>query len=172
MLSRRRGISPIIAYVLLVSFVLVMVPIVYQGLKSYVPQESLECPEGISVFVQDYSCEENEDGTYNLTLEIKNNGRFDVGGFLIHAGDGSSEVASEDLSSRIIEGGKILGGMVVFASGDDNPLGPGNMRKTVFNINQEIAKVDILPMRFQEKDGKKKIVICSNAGLKEDVACR
>ncbi len=68
-------------------------------MKSYVPKDTIDCPDGVSIFITDSSCIENiTDNTYELRLNIKNNGRFDIGGFFIHATNSSNQtLATIDL---------------------------------------------------------------------------
>ena len=66
-----------IGYVLLVVIAIVMSMIVFQYIRTYVPKDIVECPGGISVFIQEakYDCDAD-----TLEVTIKNNGRFNVAG--------------------------------------------------------------------------------------------
>ena len=53
--KNKRGISIVVGYVLLVSFAVFMGVVVYQWMKTFVPKETLDCPEGTSLFIKDYT---------------------------------------------------------------------------------------------------------------------
>ena len=72
----KKAVSVLIGYVLLVVFAVILAAIVYQWLRTYVPTESLNCPDGASIFISDANYCENA-----LSLTIKNNGRFDLAGY-------------------------------------------------------------------------------------------
>ena len=55
-ISKKRGITPMIGYVLLVSFAIVISTIVYIWMKTYAPAPSLECADGVSVMIKEISC--------------------------------------------------------------------------------------------------------------------
>jgi hypothetical protein len=83
-LSRRnkRAVSTIVAYVLLISISIALSVLVYNWLKFYIGDEELrECPDGVSVIIQDYKCVSGEGGYLNVT--VKNKGRFTIDGFVL-----------------------------------------------------------------------------------------
>ena len=51
---KKKGVSAIVGYVLLISFGVVMSVIVYSYLKTYTPKDALTCPDGVSIFLKDY----------------------------------------------------------------------------------------------------------------------
>ena len=155
-----------IGYILLITTAIVISTIVYQWVKTYVPTDPIECPEGVSIFVKEsrYNCENKE-----LNLTLKNNGRFNIGGYLIHATTSpGQELASVDLSQYTESGeGK---GAVLF-SFLDNSMKPNNEIKNVFDLNDlnfsQIYSVEIIPMRYQNKNR----VNCADARVKETLNC-
>ena len=54
-LRDKRGISIVIGYILLVTVSIAMSILVYQWLKTYVPKEFLECPDGTSILAKEIS---------------------------------------------------------------------------------------------------------------------
>src|SRR3989339_666862 len=64
--KNKRGISIMIGYILLVTGAIVMGSIVYQWMKTYVPADSLTCPDGISIYLSEFECSEN---TLNINEE-------------------------------------------------------------------------------------------------------
>lgn len=153
--------------------------IVYQWLKTYVPTESLECDEGTSIFISSisYDCV-----TGDLKITVKNNGKFSVHGYFIHASDDlEEELATIDLSSDIKKegGGELYGytNSITFSGTEDNyltPDAPHNIRTSTFDVSDyesTLVKVEIIPTRIQEVDNKERLVSCSNAKIEETLAC-
>ncbi len=163
----KKGVSILIGYVLLVVFAIIISAIVFTWLRSYVPSESLNCPDGTSVFVKESSF---DDATSELKIVLKNNGRFDLAGYFIHATNNSSqEVATLDLSPYLnsISGGKIFGNSIVFMLGS-NTMNPGDQETNIFDIPSslglgELYSVNIIPVRYQVEDNRERFVSCSNA---------
>src|SRR3989338_5986965 len=132
----KRGVSIMIGYILLITFVIAISVFVYQWLKTYVPKEGLACPDGVSIFVSDYTFDNSE-----LSLKIKNNGKFNIGGiYIYYSDDPNKKIASKDLSKVLIEGVprqffelnpgvKFLG-----ALDDENPIGPSQEIEIGFDV--------------------------------------
>jgi len=78
--SNKKGISEMIGYVLLISFAVIMSGIVYIWMKSYVPVDAIQCPDSVSVMVDNLDCVGG-----NLSLTLKNNGLFNIDGLFIKA---------------------------------------------------------------------------------------
>ena len=81
-IKNKKGVSEIIGYILLIAIVVAISVFVYQFLKSYVPKESLTCPDGVTLLIPDYkyNCLENL-----LNFTVQNEGTFSIGGYFIHA---------------------------------------------------------------------------------------
>ena len=155
-----------IGYILLITTAIIISTIVYQWAKTYVPTDPIECPDGVSVFVKEssYNCENKE-----LNLTLKNNGRFNIGGYLIHSTTSlDQELASLDLS-QYTKLGEGKGAILFFTL--DNSMKPNDEIKNVFdlkNINlTQIYSVEIIPIRFQNKNK----VNCADARIKETLSC-
>jgi len=160
-----------IGYVLLITFAIIMAGGIYTWMKTYIPTEIYHCPEGASIFVKDYSCT-NE--TLNITL--KNNGRFDIGGVFIHISNNpDSEVATSDLAGGLLEGGIQAQNSIIFEAGSHNSMVPGNENSLQFDLDSIFAGtpylVEIIPVRFQEENGKMKFVSCASSEIAQDLSC-
>ena len=130
----KKGISIIIGYVLLVTFAIILGGILYQWLKTYVPKDILKCPDGVSVFIEKVSCINIAD-KLELNLTLKNNGRFAIAGYFIHATDDpSQELATIDLSKDHFEGGNKDRSAILFSVEEDNPIKPNDRKKSRFNL--------------------------------------
>lgn len=167
----KKAVSVMIGYILLISAAVVMGAIVYQWLRTYMPSEGLACPEDVSVFLKESSCSIDQ-----LNLTLKNNGKFDIAGYFIHVTNESwQELADIDISPNILSGGIGAGGAVIFVAGSDNPMKPGDEKKSNFNLTdsgfEQIYLIEIIPVRFQEIENKLRFVSCGGAKIKEKVDC-
>ena len=77
----KKGISNLIAYVLLISLTLSISVVVYGWLVGFANPGDIEvCPSGTNLVIKDYSCD--FDGR-KIELVIQNKGRFTVDGFYL-----------------------------------------------------------------------------------------
>ena len=169
MIRNKKGVSIMIGYVLLVSFVLVMGVVVYQWMKTYIPRASLECPDGVSIFVEDYQCSADQ-----LTFTLKNNGKFNIGGYFIYATTSvGQELATKDLSQNITLGGDALAPSGIKIYGLDNSMKPNAQNSFEYDLVgvDDVYSVEIIPIRWQEANRKKSIVSCSIAKIRESLDC-
>ena len=162
----KKGVSIIIGYVLLVVFALIIGTMVYNVLKTYIPKDVPECPEGVSIFVKDLTYTEDY-----LNITIMNTGLFDIAGYFIHATNSSSqEIATKDLSEFLKQtNARIVNGVVIFL-GEDNPMKPNDKQSQIFELDGEIYSIEIIPVRFQEEDNKKRFLSCGNSKIQEKVS--
>jgi hypothetical protein len=132
--SNKRALSIVVGYILLIAISIVMSVIVFQWLRTYVPKDVLKCSEGTSIFIKSisYDCTRNV-----LNVTIKNNGKFSVNGYFIHASNKTNEeLATIDLSPKIISGGNVSGSSITFSQ-DRNSLTPDeptNSKISIFNV--------------------------------------
>ena len=166
----KKGVSIMIGYVLLITAAIVMGVIVYQWLRTYVPIEAPACSEEISVFMKRYSC----DAGNELTITIKNNGKFNLAGYFIHVSTNpTQEIATIDLSEYVTTGGISAGGSVIFSAGSANSLQPNKEFVSIFDLSAtnlgQIHLIEIIPVRFQEIRNKLTFVSCGNAKIRENI---
>jgi hypothetical protein len=84
-LHKKRGISAVVGYALLISMTMALSVLVFQWLRFYVGdtvETDLKCPEGVSIIISDASCSGG-----SVTVSLKNKGRHSVDGFIIRAND-------------------------------------------------------------------------------------
>ncbi len=166
-MKKKKGVSAIVGYVLLISFGIVMGLIVFAYLKTYTPKDALACPEGTSIFLKTYNC---ENGVLNIT--IKNNGRFNFSGYFIKGANSSTqEVATIDLSKNFTDQNKTLGNVVLFSLQNTNLMGPDIEMNGSFNLNQNLSMIEFIPIRFQGEGKNLKMVSCGNAKIQEEISC-
>ncbi len=174
--KNKKAVSEVLGYILLISFTVFMSFIVYQGLKTYVPEKAVECPDGVSVFVQNVACTINSNGSgYNLSLSVKNNGRYNVAGYFIHASYNPNQtVATADLIDYLDSntGYKLNNAVVFDTSTSGNLL---NMSEIVFarfnNIPSKVYSIDLIPIRFQKQENRLRTVSCGKAIVREKIIC-
>lgn len=165
-----KGLSIMISYVLLIAIVLILSTISYKIMTSYVLKDIIECPEGVSLYVKESNCNPVD---LSLNFTLSNNGRFNIGGYFIHATNSSTqELASEDLSQKITEGGINSTNYVTFTSEENNIMTPYDEIQNIFNIDNEIYSIEIIPVRFQEENNRLKLAICGDSKIKELINCK
>ena len=165
----KKGLSVIIGYILLVVFAIVISAIVFQWLKTYVPAQSLECPEGVSLLINDAVFDAN---TKTLNLTITNNGRFNVSGYFINIkNDSDQELPTINISNylKVNEGNaRKYASSVLFSPyfQFENFFNPENKTTHFFEIPEKTGNplmIKIIPVRFQEYNEKQRIVTCGDA---------
>ena len=167
--KNKLGVSIMIGYVLLITGAIIMGAIVYQWMKSYIPRETIECPDGVSLFIKENVCKESG-GNYLLNLSLTNNGRFGIDGYYIKATNNSEqEIATFDISKNIKSGGNAQSGIILFSGGN---LEPGkNAREAEFELDFEIFLIEIIPIKYEVIEGKNRLVTCGDAKIKEKIIC-
>ena len=170
-LTDKKGVSVVVGYVLLITFGIILSVIAFNYLKTFVPREEFNCPDGVSLAITSY--------TYDcpglLRLSIKNNGRFNVDGYHI---SGTKEpnvnIASEDLSKgfneTLSDDGLNVSGLVYFHNNQES-FSYGDEIVQAFNPNIQIYSIQIEPIRLQTSGGSQKIVNCEDAILTQDLVC-
>jgi flagellin-like protein len=184
--NNKRGVSEIIGYILLIAIVVVISIFVYGFLKTFVPQESLTCPDGTSVSVSNfvYNCTMN---TLNFSLD--NSGTFSIAGYFIHASnDSTQQIATLDLTSyysgpssyHVAGSNAIL--FTQYGSLDPNNFDPGKEKDITINAynlslstpqiaSGAIIKIEIVPIRYVEFNGKNRQASCGNAKIDIPISC-
>ncbi|MDA3836543.1 MAG: hypothetical protein PF542_02885 [Nanoarchaeota archaeon] len=172
--KNKKAVSAIVGYVLLITFGIVLSVIVYNYLKSYVPKDLIDCPEGVSIFVKDYNC---ANGQLNVTL--KNNGRFDLAGYSIHTANNTEQkIATTNLAKNFINSSNmdarsIQDSYILFSLSNTNAMGSGNESEHYFNYSvTEVPKIlEITPLRFEIYEEKVRFATCGNAKTREIINC-
>ena len=169
----KKGVSVMIGYVLLVSLAVFMGGILYVWMKSYIPNNPLECPEGTSIIIKSYQC---TPGSLNLTLG--NNGRFDIAGYHIKATNSINQtIATIDLVPYLLNIGNVfkyaVHQAVLMGTGNSNSFTPGEEITNSFDILSvgQIYLLEITPVRWQDENNRLRFVSCGNLGNKQEVTC-
>src|SRR3989344_1104960 len=160
-LLKKKAISEIISYVILIAIAMAVAILVFLWLKDYTNvSPSINCKEGTSLRLDKVECD-----AYMIKVTVKNNGNFNIDGFII--------TASDDVNKLPIR--KLL---AVYNSGEtpsppgyynfSSPLKPSDEpREISFAKGGYIETIQIQPYT---RDEKGKIVVCENAFIKQDVS--
>jgi len=165
----KRAVSVMVGYVLLITFAAIIGIIVYQWMKTYIPQEDLNCPDGVSIFIEDYTCSLN-----TLTLNFKNNGKFSIGGYFIYVTDSpEEELAIIELSKNNTDASSIINNVIKFGEVGNNSLKPNEKQTDVYTLVgiNNIYSVEILPIRWQKEKNRNILVSCKDAKIRETIEC-
>ncbi len=171
-IKHKKAVSVIIGYVILVSFVIVLGIIVYSWMKTYVPKDELNCPDGTSIFIKSYECSSN-----TLTLHLSNNGKFNIGGYFIYVTNSpQKELATIDISRNNTDELSIIRPTGIKFSGleSGNLLKPNDEETEIYDLTglDAIYSVEILPIRWQEEKNKLRLVSCKDVKIKESIQCK
>lgn len=177
-LRSKRGLSEIIAYVLLIAIAVFMSILVYRWIKTYVPKEIATCPDSTSISIKSvsYNCVSKV-----LNITLKNNGRFSLDGYLIRATTSSdpNALANLDLASKLIENlstgeiSKIFGSSIKFSLQSENYFSPDAISEPqAFNVaGTTLTKIEIIPLRVEVVANKKRVATCNNVKIHEYIKC-
>jgi cysteine-rich repeat protein len=165
-MKNKKGVSEMVGYVLLITLAVTMSIIAYNWMKTYLPKSTAECPDGTSLFIEQAMFNAS-DG--NLSIALKNNGRFDIAGYLIFATNSSSQtLATIDLSPYLNKdyGGTIAGNSVLFAETAENSFAPDDEASYAFDIPPaagSLYSVRVTPVRFEKEGNREEYTICTNS---------
>jgi len=172
--KNKKAVSLMLSYVILVAIAITMAIAVFAWLKIIANVEPVaSCEEETSIIINDYSCESE-----TFKLQIKNNGRFSVNGFVLTVGNNSERVPTTKLIP--LNTNEITGeGFFLF-----NPASkPGELREIVFTNTEKkpdgrIREVDfefIENLRLQPfiiDDESKEKIVCESVIKQEIKDCK
>ncbi len=172
-MKSKKAISAIVEYVLLVTFALVTGVIVYSFMKTYVPQEELNCPDGSSLQISEYNY---DCATNMLSIKFTNSGRFSLGGYFIYTTNKpNQELATIDLTKNNTDINSRLSpnGIKFGLIGVDNSLEPNQEETDTYNLTgiSQAYSIQIVPIRWQEKKNTQILVSCKNEKIKKTIEC-
>jgi len=165
--KNKQGVSLMISYVLLIFITISLSIGVYIWLKDYATiTEKINCKDGTSLTIENYNIERKNDNNNTLNLSIKNNGLFNVSGFLISAGNDSKKIPMQLLVAK--DQVQYQKGYFDFKgfSGDQD-LGPGQKQNAVFNLGDldKLEIIQIQPYIFKKNNIDK--IFCEQALIKQ-----
>lgn len=166
-MKNKKGVSVIIGYILLVATAIVISTLVYQWLNTYIPKDALECPDGVSIFIEktNYDCTNKQ-----LNFTLKNNGRFNIAGYYIHGTTSKNQTLA---TTDLVPFNELdSSGAVVFEV-DKNSLTPNQKIFNLFNFTNapftQIYSLEMIPIIFQESTNR--TLSCSDSKIRETITC-
>lgn len=160
--KNKLGVSLMVSYVLLISITIVLSVGVYMWLKDYSNiDEKISCKEDTSLIIKDYNVFQTG-ANKTLKISLKNNGNFNIDGFLITAGNDSKRVPIKLLQVR----------------NQPNPEGYFDFNDKLILDEIEIAKfnleglnkLEIIQIQpFIYKDDKIGKIFCEQALIKQNI---
>jgi hypothetical protein len=158
-INSKKGISIMIGYVLLISAAVFMSFIVYQWMKSYIPKDTPECPDEVSILVTRAECVQGEDGINKIEVEIENNGLFSIRGYVINGKTEYGDIVSLYSTSWFF----------AFQSGDCIPgcvVQGGAAFGDSAGTEYQIQTIEIIPVRQETNDeGITQDALCGNSKI-------
>jgi len=166
--KNKQGVSLMISYVLLIFITISLSIGVYIWLKDYATiTEKINCKDGTSLTIENYNIERKNDNNNTLNLSIKNNGLFNVSGFLISAGNDSKKIPMQLIWARFPQVQAYPGYFDFKGFSGDQDLGPGQKQNAVFNLGDldKLEIIQIQPYIFKKNNIDK--IFCEQALIKQ-----
>jgi len=158
-LIRKKGLSEIIGYVLLIVIAISLSLLVYAWMKGLLWKKTKACPDEVSLIIVDYSC--NAAGR-NVTIILRNNGLFDVDGFIVR-------ISNEEgrLPVKLLKEGNPLNGSNLGEFSFDKKLSPNAEFTNTFFYSEyaKIVEIEIVPFKYMEQEGE--VLVCDKATTRQ-----
>lgn len=184
-MEQKKAISLMLSYVLLIGIGVGLAIAVWGSIKYFADiSPPSNCEEGTTIILKDYICNSN-----GINLTIKNNGRFNVKGFILTVGnDSRKEPISLLISSKYFghPGTEGMEGIHEFGGGGmlGGELNPGNEENASFtlkcrsgsrdcpsgDITYSNNKIEVMKIQPYIESGRHK-VICADSVISQDVDC-
>jgi hypothetical protein len=187
--SEKKAVSEMMGYVILIAITIGVAVSVAAWLKYYpnMFNPPADCNDDTSIIVNNYACAQILTSVVSpggpvlstsnyLSLYIKNNGLFNIGGFILKVSNNISKVPTENLLAFYPEGApfflkdmstKAPKGYYLFASKESEPtLKPGEVRQTIFFMEGNISKIIIQPWILDAKGNR---LLCSKAVIAQEL---
>ena len=179
-MENKKGVSEIVGYVLLIVFTLILAGIVYTWLRTYVPQEDINCPDGTSLTIKSYTC--NQSANNKLSLNLENNGKFFVGGYFIDAyyynSKGNLSLVdftknNTDALSQLNPIGIKFGQYISGGNSSHNSLEIGKNETDTYSLIgiPHLKSVMITPFIWTTQDRKLILSSCKDIVINQDIQC-
>lgn len=149
----KKGLSEIIAYVLLIAIALALSVIVYGWLKGQIMKETPKCPEDLSIVILDYSC---DSANKIIILKLANRGLFSIDGFIARGTDNSGKINLLNSSNGETQ--------ITFLSGN---LPPSTESQVMLKYSDSLKKIAIEPF----VKSNRKVILCESSILTQEVSC-
>ena len=168
--KNKKAVSLMVAYVLLIVIAMAISILVYIWIKKIINlTPTPKCEEDTRLMILSYSCDST-----TITLDVKNNGLFNVTGYIARGGTDISKEAVFPLGiigpgAGFVEDGTYYFGII---SGSMQDLASGESESYTFTYDVggiepgKIKKIEIQPFRIQDEQ----LAICEGI-ISEPVNC-
>ena len=149
--TKKRAISPIVSYGILIAIIVSLSVIIYGYLKLYLPPETPSCPDGVEIIAQDIEC------NYSLiNLTLSNRGRFNISGAYLRIGAENRSVRHQITSQP-----RFL-----------HPLSPGDAFSEIYDVGSVVTYdgpyvLEIQPIIIKDRED----ILCTSATTIQDIFC-
>jgi len=169
LLYQNKGISEMVAYVLLILISIAIALIIYNVLKPYATAPREGCPSDIFVIVYSYKCGLNPSSENFVNITIKNKGLFNFTGAFVRLGNSAMREALINLrTSRSSNDPFFQGNLPPGASTELNLKTSPQFSSIVGNLNgDQVLNIEIQPAI---KNGRK-WTVCENSILRQKLYC-
>jgi len=159
-IQNKRGVSEMIAYVILIAIAIGLAIAVFSWLKDYANiTPKIDCKPGTSIILGDYNC--SAEGR-TFTVNIKNNGMFDVNGIFMMVGNNSQRQPT----TRLTAVGEGQGGSSGYYIGKINV----SENQTIsFLKSYSLNEIQIVQIQPFILDAKRKKILCEQGIIKENL---
>lgn len=156
----KKGLSEIVAYVLLIVIALGLSVAVFSYLKVFIPKEKPECSSDINIIVSDYICSV---GGKQLNLTLSNKGLFKVDALYVRLGPETKKI-----KEQINKGAQVY----LYNSANEIGLQPGENTFESYNISSVVPSggsygLEVVPLAISGST----ITICDKAMFVQTVNC-
>lgn len=161
---KKRGVSEIVSYTLLIVIALSISVLVYAYLKVYVPKEKPECKEGINLIIEEVNCNFTRK---ELSLVLQNRGLFKVETAFIRIGK-SSEL------KKIVSGANPV---TLYSNAGTLYLRPQESTYLIaFNISSAVASsgeyiIEVQPAHFTKEGSKNPDTLALCPSITQTIGC-
>jgi len=158
--SNKKALSVIVSYVLVISIGITIALISYSFIKNYpnILNEKEDCKDGTSLILESAVFDAEND---KLIVNVKNNGLFNINGFLISVGDDENKAPEINDLKSIPEQPATKGAYNFLPV-----LNPGDSKEITFDTEDyDIKVINIQP--FINKDNKR--IICSESLIRYEL---
>ena len=156
-IQRKKGLSEMVGYVLLIVIAISLSILVFIWLKNYLPVKQEKCPDSASLTIEEYGC---ENGIINIS--IRNTGTFRIEGFIIRAGNKTKATYLLKAAGET-ESLESLKGNIYFLES----MKPDDLKNFYFLYSEigMISIIEILPIKIQGN----KTVLCESAVVSRSI---
>ena len=167
LLQRKKGVSELISYTLLIIIAIAASVLVYNYLSLYVPKDKPVCPEDVSLVVSYANCKYGPDNS-DLTIGLLNKGKFTIDAAFIRIGEKGKS------TKKLVSGSQsefyFLGGLSPNALVNNKNYSLSDSEGNRIITKSDNYTLEIQPAIFDDKLNK--LAVCTNAIVTQEIECK